>query len=165
MKMRIEQSRPKVRGTVVQDPQSGTSGKCTLFDVLGQDHVELPRPKKLADRELTAKLWQVVYALLRQSVVLCNTDHLSDRQLYTMLWNETLRKEFLSSRHYPLFIDMTKTGADEGMPVYLKYYATKEQRQMYSELYPGFNMPEAVEPPRRRDHLIRMIRRGSGKSN
>ena len=164
MKTKLEQFRPKVRKTVIPDPGPCTYGKRTLFDVLGQDQLELPRPEKLADRELTAKLWQVIYVLLRRSIVLCNTDHLSDRELYTMLWNETLRKEFVISRHYPLFIDMTKIGVDEGLPIYLKYYASKEQRQMYSELYPEFKMPEIVEPPRRRDHLIRFIRRRSGKN-
>jgi len=40
------------------------------------------------------------------------------------------------------------------MSIYLKYYATEEQRQLYSQVYPDFKMPEHVEPPRRRDHLI-----------
>src|SRR5262245_12453813 len=131
-----------------------TSLKRTLIDLLGELGIELPRPKKLTDRELTAKLWEVIHALLGQSIVLGNTDHLSDRELYSLLWNETLREEYLISPHYILHIDMTKTGIDNGMPIYLKYYATESQRRMYSDVYPDFKMPDHVDPPRRRDHLI-----------
>ena len=128
--------------------------KRTLFEVLDQLRIELPKPKKLTDAQLTAKLWEVIRALLGESVVLCNTDHLTDRELYALLWSETLRNEFVISSHYTLHIDMTKTGADGGMPIYLKYYATDAQRKMYSDWYPDFEMPEHVEPPPRRDHLI-----------
>jgi hypothetical protein len=40
------------------------------------------------------------------------------------------------------------------MPIYLQYYANEEQRQMYSDVYPEFEMPPHVVAPRRRDHLI-----------
>src|SRR5262249_30967052 len=106
------------------------------------------------DAELTAKLWEVIYMLLRQSIVISNTDHLSDRELYTLLWNETLREEFVILPANTLHLDMTRTGIDDGMPIYLRYYASEEQREMYSELYPEFEMPPHVEPPPRRDHLI-----------
>jgi hypothetical protein len=126
----------------------------TLVDLLEDLDIELPRPRKLTDRELTAKLWEVIHALLAQSIVLCNTDHLSDRELYTLLWNETLRKEYLILPRYALYIDMTRTGIDDGIPVYLQYYASEGQRQLYADIYPDFKMPDRVEPPRRRDHLI-----------
>src|SRR5262249_52403484 len=73
------------------------SSKRALFDVLAELRIELPRPKKMKDRELTAKLWELIHALLGQSIVLCNTDHLSDRELYTLLWNETLHRSFVRS--------------------------------------------------------------------
>ena len=130
------------------------STKPTLFEILTEMRIELPRPEKLTNRRLTSKLWEVIHALLGQSIVLGNTDHLSDRQLYTLLWNETFHKHFVISRHYTLHVDMTKTGIDDGMPIYLKYYASETQRKMYSEFYPGFKMPKHVEPPPRRDHLI-----------
>jgi hypothetical protein len=175
MNKRIQQLRRKIREATGQNPVFGASHDClpeveeaflenvlayetspkrTLLDVLGESGVELPRPKKLSDAELTAKLWEVIYTLLRQSIVIGNTDHLSDRELYTLLWNETFHKEFIISPNYTLHIDMTKTGIDDGMPVYLKYYASEAQRKLYSDAYPDFKMPEHVEPPRRRDHLI-----------
>ena len=175
MKNRIQQLRQKIREVTGQEPVFGSSPDCppeveeaflervlafetspkrTLIDVLQDFGVELPRPSKLTDRGLTTKLWEVIHALLGQFIVINNTDHLSDRELYTLLWNETLRKEYVVSPRHAIQIDMTKTGVDEGMPVYLKYYATEAQREMYSQVYPDFEMPEHVEPPRRRDHLI-----------
>ena len=126
----------------------------TLLDVLGESAIELPEPEKLTDRELTATLWEVIHALLARFIVIGNTDHLSDRELYTQLWRQTLRQEFVILPRHTMQIDMTKTGADNDMSIYLKYYATEEQRQLYSQVYPDFKMPEHVEPPRRRDHLI-----------
>jgi hypothetical protein len=146
MKSRIEAT-PNVRPV-------NKSPKRTLFDLLTELNIELPRPQALTNRRLTAKLWEVIHALLAQSIVIGNTDHLSDRELYALLWNETLQKQFVISRHYTLHIDMTKTGPNDGMPIYLKYYASEAQRQMYSQFYPEFKMPKHVEPPRRRDHLI-----------
>ena len=175
MKTRIQQLRQKIREATGEEPVFGscadcppeveeaflervlafeTSPKRTLMDLLGELEIELPRPTKLTDRELTAKLWEVIHALLGQFIVLSNTDHLPDRELYTLLWNETMRKEFIISPRYTVYIDMTKTGIDDGMPIYLKYYASESQREMYSQVYPDFKMPERVEPPRRRDYLI-----------
>lgn len=175
MKKRIEQLRQKIREVSGQNPVFGGSPDCppeveeaflervlefesspkkTLVEVLQDIGVELPAPSRLSDVELTAKLWEVIHALLAQFVVLCNTDHLSDRELYTLLWNETLRKEVVMCPRYRIEIDMTCTGPEEGMPAYLKYYATEEQRRMYAQFHPHFQMPEHVEPPRRRDHLI-----------
>ena len=185
MNKRIQQLRQKIREATGQKPVFGTSPDCppeveeaflenvlahetspkrTLLDVLGESGVEVPRPKKLTDGELTAKLWEVIYTLLRQSIVIGNTDHLSDRELYTLLWNETLRQEFISPR-YTLHIDMTRTGVDGGMPVYLKYYASEAQRNLYLEAYPDFKMPEHVDPPRRRDHLIPDVPRRMNKKH
>jgi hypothetical protein len=96
--------------------------------------MDLPRPTQLTDVELTAKRWEVIRALLTRNIVPANTDHLSDRELYALLWNETLRKEFLISLTNTLHLDMTRTGIDDGMPIYLRYYASDEQREMYSEL-------------------------------
>src|SRR5262245_36472698 len=92
-----------------------TSSKRTLMDLLAESGLELPRPNKLSERDVKGKLWEVIHALLTRYVVLGNTDHLTDRELYTLLWNETLRKEYVICPRYTLQIDMTNTGIDGGM--------------------------------------------------
>jgi hypothetical protein len=163
MKSRIERLRQKIRKATGRAPVFASvesvlpfarPSKRKLFDLLQESGIELPRPRKLADRELAVKLWEVIHALLSRAIVIGNTDHLSDRELYALLYNETLQTEFVISPHHTVHIDMTKTGPDNGMPTYLKYYASEDQRQMYSEIYPEFEMPDHVDPPCRRDHLI-----------
>src|SRR5437773_1901467 len=133
MQTRIEQLRQKIREATGEEPVFGSSPDCppeieeaflervlafetspkrTLIDVLSDVDIELPRPSKLTDRALSDKLWEAIHALLAQFVILGNTDHLTDREFYTLLWNETLRKEYVINPNYSIHIDMTKTGVD-----------------------------------------------------
>jgi hypothetical protein len=175
MKTRIEQLRQKIREATGEDPKFGTSPDCppevevaflesvlafetsrkrTLFELLEESGIGLPSPENLAGSELTGRLWEVIHALGSHSVILCNTDHLSDRELYALLWKETLRNHCVASPQHVIRLDMTENGRDDGMAMYLKYYASDGQRQMYADVYPKFKMPPHVDPPRRRDHLI-----------
>jgi hypothetical protein len=62
------------------------------FLLLERAGVELPRPEQLDDKQLTAKLWEVIRALAGMNCYLSQTDHWSDRELYERLWRDTLRE-------------------------------------------------------------------------
>jgi hypothetical protein len=175
MKNRIEELRQKIREATGEEPLFGNTAECppeveeaflesvlafesapkrNLLDLLNESGIELPRPTQVNDNQLTAKLWEIIRALVSRNIILSNTDHLSDRELYTLLWNETLRQEFVVSPAHTLHLDVTESGVDNGLLTYLRYYASDKEREMYSELYPDFDMPAHVEPPPRRDLLI-----------
>ena len=141
---RIEKLKQKIREVTGKDPVFGTMAdyppgveeaflkgvlafesapKGNLWDGLVQSGVTLPMPEDLSDGEIHAKLWEVIHALLARRFILCNTDHLSDREMYTHLWNETLHEDFviaIPKTTRAVHIDMTESkNYEEGLRVYL----------------------------------------------
>ncbi|PYK14699.1 MAG: hypothetical protein DME55_14795 [Verrucomicrobia bacterium] len=65
----------------------------TNFNRLVQRRVEMIPPAELDDCKLRVKLQKVFCALAAIRCFLHDTDHLSDRELYTWLWSDGLREE------------------------------------------------------------------------
>ena len=61
-----------------------------LSDVLRESGIALPPPEEMDDSQLGEKLWEVIRGLSLLGAFLDNTNHLSDRELYTELWKEIL---------------------------------------------------------------------------
>ena len=49
-----------------------------------------PRPSSLSDGDLHEILWSVIYKLYEKRIVLDFTDHLSDRDLYALIYRDIL---------------------------------------------------------------------------
>ena len=54
--------------------------------------VELPDPDSISDDDLTPKLWEVLSGLAERHIYLEDTDRLSDRELYAMLYHDAHRQ-------------------------------------------------------------------------
>src|SRR5258706_4581614 len=52
-------------------------------------YLPLP-PSELDDRQLPGRLWELLYAAAARRFFFCSTDHLSDRDFYTLLWERWL---------------------------------------------------------------------------
>jgi hypothetical protein len=129
----------------------------THFQQLEVVGVELPAPDALDDVRLTAKLWEVLEALARLRIFLSQTDHLSDRELYTLLWRELLRepvKDMPLDESSAWHIDLTGSGSEEDTYLYLKYYADEETRRRWAADFPADEMPEHAAPPLDRDRYL-----------
>lgn len=129
----------------------------THFNQLESAGVSLPPPDSLDDRELTAKLWEVIQKLALLRVFLSQTDHLSDRELYTHLWSDSLREE---TKQLPLssdsacHIQMLGGCSEEDNRLYLKYYADEDSRRRWHEDFPDDALPAHKDPPYDRDRLL-----------
>jgi hypothetical protein len=129
----------------------------THFQQLEHAGVSLPPPDSLKDEELTAKLWEVIQKLALLHVFIEQTDHLSDRELYTHLWTDSLREE---TKALPLaansayHIQLLGSCSEEDMLLYLKYYADDDFCWQWHKDWPNDPVPQHEDPPYDRDRLL-----------
>lgn len=129
----------------------------THFQQLESAGVSLPPPDSLDDQQLTAKLWEVIQKLALLRVFIEQTDHLSDRELYSHLWSDSLREETKMLPPSPdsaYHIQLLSSGSEEDNQLYLKYYADDDWRQHWHEDFPNDPIPEHQDPPYDRDRLL-----------
>ena len=129
----------------------------TNFKQLEESGMQLPAPETLDDEQLTKKLWELIQRLALLRVFLDETDHLSDRELYTLLWSDMLREE---TKAVPLDEDsachMSPLGgcSEEDMQLYLKYYADEQWRDDWQKQHPEEPLPDQEDPPYDRDRFL-----------
>jgi hypothetical protein len=129
----------------------------TNFKQLEEAGIELPAPETLDDQQLAKKLWEVIHALALLRVFLEETDHLSDRELYTELWSDMLREEVKAMPPDPdgaYHLSPLGGCSEEDIQLQMKYYADDEWRQRFQEEFPDFVMPDHEDPPYDRDRLL-----------
>ena len=86
-----------------------------------------------------------------------NTDHLSDRELYTELWKEILPEPTVLMPENPAYaqhIDMVGSGSEEHTHLYMKYYADERARRSWLKDYPDDQLPDPEKPPYDRDRFL-----------
>jgi hypothetical protein len=105
-----------------------------------------PRPGVLSDENLHEILWDVIGKLYEQRIVLDFTDHLTDRELYALIYRDILpsREKKIDSGLNYLHWDCTGTSRDP--EIWLRYYATEDERELWAETY-RLPLPEPADPP------------------
>ena len=90
----------------------------------------LPHPDQMRSEELHMALWDAIHQLYSKRIVLDFTDHLSDRELYAVICRDILPSP-------EKMIDLPKNYLhwhcldDNDPEIYLKYYATKRERDLW----------------------------------
>jgi hypothetical protein len=138
-----------------------------LFDVLLDSGISLPPPNELSETELSVKLWEVINALSLANTYLEHTDHLSDRELYALLWDDVLREETVfQSTDMPMncHIDLVGSGSEADNDLYLKYYADDNDRIFWLNEFPDEPLPSHELPPFNRDHQLPTPTRNTGRA-
>ncbi len=129
----------------------------TNFQQLENAGVSLPPPDSLKDEELKAKLWEVIQKLALLHVYIEQTDHLSDRELYTHLWTDVLREETKAlpmAENFACHLQLLSSGSEEDNQLYLKYYADEDWRRQWHEDFPSDPIPPHEDLPYDRDRLL-----------
>lgn len=119
--------------------------------------VALPPPADITDEELPRKLREILETLARVNTFFIHTDHYSDRELYTHLWEESLREIkpiFPPEAGFNCTYGLVSSGSEDDTRVWLKYYADEETRQQWAKDFPDDEVPPHLDPPYDRDRHL-----------
>ena len=110
----------------------------------------LPRPETLSESALHEELWRTIEQLFGKRIVLDFTDHLTDRQLYTLIYRDILpaTEKKIDSRANYLHWDCAATHDDP--VIWLRYYASAEDRRNWLE-ETDEPLPDHADPPHPRN--------------
>ena len=134
-----------------------TAPRSSQFSRLVEEGVALPAPETLDDGVLHSKLWVIINTLAARNTFVSHTDHLSDRQLYEQLWNDTLLEETTimpPGSGWRNYIDMIGSGSEEDIEIGLRYYESEEDSQLWAKDFPKDVIPPHEDPPFDRDRLL-----------
>ena len=111
-----------------------------------QPSLELPSPESLDDEALHSMLSETIQKLFEKHVVLDFTDHLTDRQLYCLIYRDILpaHEKLIQRQKNYLHWDCANIEGDPEM--WLRYYASEEERQAWQEETGGY-LPQIDDPP------------------
>jgi hypothetical protein len=119
--------------------------------------VDLPEPEHIADADIPGKLREIFEALAKRNTFFICTDHLSDRELYTHLWQDTLREmtaDLPVEAGFNCTYDLVSSGSEEDIHAWLKFYADEETRQQWVKDFPDYVLPPHEDPPFDRDRTL-----------
>lgn len=122
-----------------------------------EEKIPLLPPAEITDETLTPILWELLHQLALSGFYVLHTDHLSDRDLYAALWHHGLRDPAHLPGRNPRggwFHDFLGSWGDAEMQLWLRYYATDEERTKHAAEYPGDLMPPKETPLFQRDWRV-----------
>lgn len=115
-----------------------------------EPRLELPHPRSVRPNQMKGLLWRTIRKLYEKRIILDFTDHLSDRELYVLIYRDILptpEKKMDVPGHY-LHWDCADMSNDS--EVWLRFYASEEERQMWAGQF-GDELPPSELPPYPRD--------------
>jgi len=111
-----------------------------------QPSLNPPSPESLDDEQLHDVLWDTIRALFAKRIVLDYTHHLSDRQLYRLIYRDilpSLEKKIERTRTYLHWLCI---DAESDVDIWLRYYASEEEREGWA-MESDKQLPPSELPP------------------
>ena len=118
------------------------------------ENIPLLPPDEITDETLTPILWELLHNVVLQGFYVLHTDHLSDCELYAELWERGLRDPAHLPGRNPRggwFHDFLGSWGEDDMRLWLRYYASDEERAKHAADWPKDTMPLKEKPPFNRD--------------
>lgn len=135
-----------------------SASKRPLTQLLAKSGFDLPPTRQLTGPALRRTLRALIRRLAEWRYYLVHTDHLSDRDLYTLLREDVLTQpdnELPPETEASMIFDLAMF--DRGLPpgtTFLRYYADQQMRRdMATELAPD-KLPAHSDPPFDRDRRL-----------
>ncbi len=133
--------------------------KRPLTQLLAESGCDLPPARQLTGPALRRTLRAVIRRLAEWRYYLVHTDHLSDRDLYTLLREDVLPRpdnELPPESAASMILDLSFLG-DRGQPhgtTFLRYYADEQMRRDMAGEYAPADLPPHADPPFNRDRRL-----------
>jgi len=107
---------------------------------------DMPAPDTLDGDELHQRLWAAIQSLYEKRIVLDFADHLNDRELYTMIYRDILPSAEKKVDIPRNFLHWNCADAGNNPDVWLRYYASVEEREGWAE-ETNEPLPRPENPP------------------
>jgi hypothetical protein len=126
--------------------------------VLRERGIEMPDDATLDDEDVHRRLGEVIVAMKAIGLLIEFADHLSDRQLYRYL-GEALQEETMltDDPNCACHLSPLWSGSEDDNEVFLRYYASDEERRRFAE--DGVTVPPKEPLPFDRSGLVRSAER------
>jgi len=125
------------------------------LEILRENGIEIPANPPGDAAALKAKLWEIIEGMADIGMVVENTDHLSDLELYRYLVDDALLEETI----LPMgpggawHLSPIGSGSEEENEIYLRYYADDEYRETWRRDVGGV-LPPREKPQCDRDRFL-----------
>jgi hypothetical protein len=121
---------------------------------LADQNIPLLPPEEITEETLTPILWELLHNLSLRGFYVLHTDHLSDRALYAELWERGLREPAHLPGRNPRggwFHDFLGSWGNDEMQLWLRFYASDEERAKHAGDWPNATLPPKEKPSFSRD--------------
>jgi hypothetical protein len=125
-------------------------------DLLRARGISFRRGEEVDDDAIGEELWRLIAALAEIGYFIELTDHLSDRELYAMLFEQIAQPTFLAPDDLSFAAHWSPIGgySEEDLEIHYTYYADDEDRERASKLWPDTPLPPRKPLPHDRDRLL-----------
>ncbi len=112
-----------------------------------EPELTLPAPETLDDQQLHQELHQLVGRLREKNIILQYTDHLSDRELIYLIIRDILPAQEKQVGIPNNVICWQCIDEHVDSEIWLRYYASEEQRALWSQTHDREELPPKQLPP------------------